>query len=98
MEELKKAILEFAQTNKKTKFYFNDMENPLREGKGFRDASSEALVNIWLTIWTQLSAGGLYLDDFMIGDGDVIPTSLESPGAVGPALKMTALWGRIKAR
>jgi len=31
MEELKKAILEFAQTNKKTKFYFNDMERGVKE-------------------------------------------------------------------
>jgi len=90
------AVLDY---NSKTwKFYFNDMENPLREGKGFRDASSGALANIFLTIWTQLSAGSLYVDDFMIGDGDVIPTSLESPEAVGPTLKMAALWGKIKAR
>lgn len=90
------AVLDY---NSKTwKLYFNDMENPFREGKGFRDASSGALANIWLTIWTPLSAGGLYVDDFMIGDGDVIPTSLESPGAVDPALKMAALWGKIKAR
>jgi len=31
MEELKNAILEFAETNKKTKFYFNDMEKGVRE-------------------------------------------------------------------
>jgi hypothetical protein len=31
MEELKKAILEFAQTNKKTKFYFSDMEKGVKE-------------------------------------------------------------------
>jgi hypothetical protein len=31
MEELKKAILEFAETNKKSKFYFNDIEKGVRE-------------------------------------------------------------------
>jgi len=31
MEELKKAILEFAQNNKKTKFYFSDMEKGVKE-------------------------------------------------------------------
>jgi len=31
MEDLKQVILEFAQNNKKTKFYFNDMEKGVRE-------------------------------------------------------------------
>jgi hypothetical protein len=31
MEDLKQAILEFATTNKKTKFYFSDMEKGVRE-------------------------------------------------------------------
>jgi hypothetical protein len=31
MEDLKKAILEFAQTSKKTKFYFKDMEKAVRK-------------------------------------------------------------------
>ena len=31
MEELKKAILEFAETNKKTKFYFSDMEKAVKK-------------------------------------------------------------------
>ena len=31
MEELKKAILEFAETSKKTKFYFNDMEKGVKK-------------------------------------------------------------------
>lgn len=30
MEDLKKAILDFAQNSKKTKFYFNDMEKGVR--------------------------------------------------------------------
>lgn len=31
MEDLKKAILEFAEGNKKSKFYFNDMEKGVKE-------------------------------------------------------------------
>jgi DeoR/GlpR family transcriptional regulator of sugar metabolism len=31
MEDLKKAILEFAENNKKTKFYFSDMEKGVRK-------------------------------------------------------------------
>jgi hypothetical protein len=31
MEDLKKAILEFAETNKKTKFYFQDMEKGVKK-------------------------------------------------------------------
>ena len=31
MEDIKKAILEFAETSKKTKFYFNDMEKAVRK-------------------------------------------------------------------
>jgi hypothetical protein len=89
------AVLDF--DSKTWKLYFNDMENPFREGKGFRDASADALVNIWLTIWTPPSAGGLYVDDFMIGDGDVIPTALDSAQAVNPATKLATSWGKVKA-
>ena len=31
MEDLKKAILEFAETSKKTKFYFKDLEKAVRK-------------------------------------------------------------------
>jgi DeoR/GlpR family transcriptional regulator of sugar metabolism len=31
MEELKKAIVEFAETSKKSKFYFSDIEKGVRE-------------------------------------------------------------------
>ena len=31
MEDFKKTILDFAETNKKTKFYFNDMEKGVKE-------------------------------------------------------------------
>ena len=31
MEDIKKAILDFAETSKKTKFYFSDMEKAVRK-------------------------------------------------------------------
>ena len=31
MEEIKKAILDFAENSKKTKFYFNDMEKAVKK-------------------------------------------------------------------
>ncbi len=31
MEDIKKAILEFAETSKKTKFYFSDMEKAVKK-------------------------------------------------------------------
>ena len=31
MEELRKAILEFAESSKKSKFYFNDMERAVKK-------------------------------------------------------------------
>lgn len=31
MEDIRNAILEFAETSKKTKFYFNDMEKAVRK-------------------------------------------------------------------
>jgi DeoR/GlpR family transcriptional regulator of sugar metabolism len=31
MEDIKKAILDFAENNKKTKFYFSDMEKGVRK-------------------------------------------------------------------
>ncbi|MBN2061966.1 MAG: dissimilatory sulfite reductase D family protein [Deltaproteobacteria bacterium] len=31
MEEIKKAILDFAESSKKTKFYFSDMEKAVRK-------------------------------------------------------------------
>lgn len=38
MEEMKKAILEFAETSKKSKFYFNDIVKAVK--KVFPDAKS----------------------------------------------------------
>ena len=31
MEDIKKAIMDFAESSKKTKFYFNDMEKAVRK-------------------------------------------------------------------
>jgi DeoR/GlpR family transcriptional regulator of sugar metabolism len=31
MEDIKKAIIDFAETSKKSKFYFNDMEKAVKE-------------------------------------------------------------------
>lgn len=31
MEDIKKAIMDFAENSKKTKFYFNDMEKAVRK-------------------------------------------------------------------
>jgi N-acetylmuramic acid 6-phosphate (MurNAc-6-P) etherase len=41
MEEMKKAILEFAENSKKTKFYFNDIEKAVR--KVIPDAKARAV-------------------------------------------------------
>ena len=38
MEDIKKAILDFAESSKKTKFYFNDMTKAVK--KVFPDAKS----------------------------------------------------------
>ena len=38
MEDMKKAIIEFAENSKKTKFYFSDMEKAVR--KTFPDAKA----------------------------------------------------------
>ncbi len=90
------AVLDY--NTKKWSLYLDDMENPLREGKSFRNAASDVLGKITLTLWTVPSAGALYVDDFMIGDGDVIPTSLGPVQAVDAKLKLAALWGEIRTR
>jgi hypothetical protein len=65
MEDLKQAILEFAQNNKKTKFYFNDMEKGVREK--FPDAKSReikkaatALVNEEKLIYFSTGSSTMY--------------------------------------
>jgi hypothetical protein len=65
MEDLKQAILDFAQNNKKTKFYFNDMEKGVREK--FPDAKSReikkaatALVNEEKLIYFSTGSSTMY--------------------------------------
>lgn len=41
MEEMKKAIMDFAESSKKTKFYFNDIEKAVR--KVIPDAKARAV-------------------------------------------------------
>jgi DeoR/GlpR family transcriptional regulator of sugar metabolism len=41
MEDFKKAILEFAESSKKTKFYFNDMEKAVK--KVYPDAKTREI-------------------------------------------------------
>jgi len=41
MEELRKAIMDFAENSKKTKFYFNDMEKAVK--KVHPDAKTRAI-------------------------------------------------------
>ena len=65
MEDLKKAIIEFAETNKKSKFYFSDMEKGVR--KAFPDAKAReikkaatALVNEEKLIYFSTGSSTMY--------------------------------------
>lgn len=65
MEDLKKAILEFAQTSKKTKFYFKDMEKAVR--KVYPDAKARevkkaatALINEEVLIYFSTGSTTMY--------------------------------------
>lgn len=65
MEEFKKAILDFAETSKKTKFYFKDLEKAVR--KIFPDAKSReikkaatALINEEKLIYFSLGSTTMY--------------------------------------
>jgi hypothetical protein len=65
MEDLKKAILEFAETSKKTKFYFNDMEKAVK--KVIPDAKTRdikkaatALVNEEVMIYFSTGSSTMY--------------------------------------
>lgn len=64
-EEIKKAILEFAETSKKTKFYFKDMEKAIQ--KVLPDAKSRdikkaatALVNEEILIYFSTGSSTMY--------------------------------------
>ena len=65
MEDLKKAILEFAETSKKSKFYFSDMEKAVR--KTLPDAKAReikkaatALVNEEILIYFSTGSSTMY--------------------------------------
>ncbi len=65
MEDIKKAILEFAQTSKKTKFYFKDMEKAVR--KVYPDAKARevkkaatALINEEVLIYFSTGSSTMY--------------------------------------
>lgn len=65
MEDIKKAILEFAETNKKSKFYFSDMEKGVK--KIMADASTRdikkaatALVNEEKMIYFSTGSSTMY--------------------------------------
>ena len=65
MEDLKKAILEFAETSKKTKFYFNDIEKAVK--KVIPDAKTRdikkaatALVNTEVMIYFSTGSSTMY--------------------------------------
>ena len=65
MEDLKKAILEFAETSRKTKFYFKDMEKAVR--KVYPDAKARevkkaatALINEEVLIYFSTGSSTMY--------------------------------------
>lgn len=65
MEELRKAILDFAENSKKTKFYFSDMEKAVK--KVYPDAKSRqikkaatSLVNEEVLIYFSTGSSTLY--------------------------------------
>jgi Dissimilatory sulfite reductase D (DsrD) len=65
MEDLKKAILEFAETNKKTKFYFQDMEKGVQKivpGAKAREIkkAATALVNEEKLIYFSTGSSTMY--------------------------------------
>lgn len=65
MEDIKKAILEFAETNKKSKFYFSDMEKGVKKIKAdvsARDVkkAATALVNEEKLIYFSTGSSTMY--------------------------------------
>lgn len=64
-EEIKKAILEFAETSKKTKFYFKDMEKavqkavPNAKGRDIKKAATE-LINEGKLIYFSTGSTTMY--------------------------------------
>lgn len=65
LEEMKQAILEFAEGSKKTKFYFKDMENAVEKkmpGVKMRDVkkAATALVNEGILIYFSTGSSTMY--------------------------------------
>jgi len=65
MEELRKAILDFAENSKKSKFYFKDMEKAVQEkvpGAKMRDIKKAAteLVNEGTLIFFSTGSSTMY--------------------------------------
>ncbi len=65
MEDIKKAILEFAETNKKSKFYFSDMEKGVKKimaNASTRDIkkAATALVNEEKMIYFSTGSSTMY--------------------------------------
>jgi len=64
-EEIKKAILEFAESSKKTKFYFKDMEKavqktlPNAKGRDIKKAATE-LINEGKLIYFSTGSTTMY--------------------------------------
>ena len=65
MEDVKKAILDFATNSKKTKFYFNDMEKAVRKvlpDKKAREIkkAATALINEEVLIYFSTGSSTMY--------------------------------------
>ena len=65
MEDLKKAIMDFAENSKKTKFYFNDMEKAVK--KAYPDAKTReikkaatALINEEILVYFSTGSTTMY--------------------------------------
>ncbi|SPD73681.1 Protein DsvD [uncultured Desulfobacterium sp.] len=65
MEDIKKAILEFAQTSKKSKFYYNDIQKAVQEvlpdakGRDIKKAAT-ALINEEKLIYFSTGSSTMY--------------------------------------
>ena len=65
MEDIKKAILDFAENSKKTKFYFSDMEKAVRKVMPDKKAreikkAATALVNEEVLIYFSTGSSTMY--------------------------------------
>ncbi len=65
MEDIKKAILDFATTSKKTKFYFNDIEKAVRKVMPDKKAreikkAATALINEEVLIYFSTGSSTMY--------------------------------------